>query len=156
MEKEHDILIRRILDLSRDIFNMIIPGLPREWLAFDITVMQLRVLLMLYTEGPSRMSTIASSIDAALSTATGIVDNLVKKDLVLRESDPQDRRVVICKLSDKGVGIAGGLWTWGEHQMKLLLETMNEDQLHIAEETARYLKNNMVQQINKNAEKINQ
>ena len=156
MKKEREALIKSILDLSRDIFNMIIPGFPREWLALDITVMQLRVLLLLYTEGPSRMSTIATSLDTALSTATGIVDNLVKKDLVLRDSDPEDRRVVICKLSDKGTNIAGGLWSWGEHQIKLLLETMNEEQLHVAEGTAKFLKSNMIQQVNKDIEKTNQ
>jgi DNA-binding MarR family transcriptional regulator len=156
MKNERETLIRGILDLSREIFNMIIPGLPREWLALDITVMQLRVLLLLYTEGSTRMSTIASSLDAALSTATGIVDNLVKKDLVLRESDPEDRRVVMCKLSDKGINIAGGLWTWGEHQIKLLLETMNEQQLLVAQETARFLKSTMAQQVKNDTEKIKQ
>jgi predicted RND superfamily exporter protein len=41
------------------------------------------------------MGAIASATGVALSTATGIVDHLVKKGLVLRDADPQDRRLVM-------------------------------------------------------------
>jgi len=46
----------------------------------DMTVAQLRVLLLLQTEGQSRMSSIAGTLGIAVSTATGIIDNLVKKE----------------------------------------------------------------------------
>ena len=77
-------LVTQILKLSEDIFQAIKLSIPPEWLSSDMTVAQLRVLLLLHTEGPSRMSSIATTLGIAVSTATGIIDNLVKKDLVIR------------------------------------------------------------------------
>ena len=54
-------LVRHILKLSEEIFQEIKLSVPHEWLTSDMTVAQLRILLFLYTEGPSRMSIIASS-----------------------------------------------------------------------------------------------
>ena len=65
-------LVRQILKLSADIFQAIKLRIPPEWLMSDMTVAQLRVLLFLYTDGQSRMSSIASSLGIAVSTATGV------------------------------------------------------------------------------------
>ena len=82
-------LVPQILKLSEDIFQAIKLSIPPEWLTSDMTVAQLRVLLLLHTEGPSRMSSIAATLGIAVSTATGIIDNLVKKELVTRGADPK-------------------------------------------------------------------
>jgi DNA-binding MarR family transcriptional regulator len=146
MHQDRQALIRHILKLSEEIYNMLIPSLPREWLESDVTVAQLRVLLVLHTDGPSRMSSIASAIEVALSTATGIVDHLVRKGLVLRDADPQDRRLVICKLSPEGQELANRLWTWGQSQIEKLLESMTEEQLHKAAEVTEFLHSNVTRQ----------
>jgi DNA-binding MarR family transcriptional regulator len=146
MEQDRQALIQHILKLSEEIYNMLIPSLPREWLESDVTVAQLRVLLVLHTEGPSRMSSIASAIGVALSTATGIVDHLVRKDLVLRDADPQDRRLVICKLSPEGQELANRLWTWGQSQIEKLLESLTAEQLQKAAEVTEFLHSNATRQ----------
>ena len=146
MDQDRQALIQHILKLSEEIYNMLIPSLPREWLESDVTVAQLRVLLVLHTEGPSRMGSIASAIGVALSTATGIVDHLVRKGLVLRDADPQDRRLVICKLSPEGQELANRLWTWGQSQIAKLLESMTEEQLRKAAEVTEFLHSNTTRQ----------
>jgi DNA-binding MarR family transcriptional regulator len=146
MEQDRQALIQHILKLSEEIYNMLIPSLPREWLESDVTVAQLRVILVLHTEGPSRMSSIASAIGVALSTATGIVDHLVRKDLVLRDADPQDRRLVICKLSPEGQELANRLWTWGQSQIEKLLESLTAEQLQKAAEVTEFLHSNATRQ----------
>src|SRR4030042_5939280 len=100
--KEYQALLGQILKTAEEIFQGVRTIIPSEWLTSDITVAQLRVLLVLYTQGPSRMSTIASIVGVAISTATSIVDNLVKKGRVIRSDDPEDRRLVICSLSPEG------------------------------------------------------
>ncbi|MCK4274808.1 MAG: winged helix-turn-helix transcriptional regulator, partial [Dehalococcoidales bacterium] len=92
---------------------------------------------------PSRMSSIASVLDVALSTATGIVENLVRKELVVREADPHDRRLVICKLSPAGQELIGGLWRSGEFQMERLLDGLTLEQLKKAAEVAEMLLDNV-------------
>jgi DNA-binding MarR family transcriptional regulator len=132
-------LVFQILKVSENIFQTIGINIPPEWLTSDMTVAQLRVLLLLYTEGQSRMSSIASTLGIAVSTATGIVDNLVKKQLVSRVEDTTDRRVVICTLSPKGQKIINLIWAQGQQQMKKLLNGLSIEQLEKAKEVADFL-----------------
>jgi DNA-binding MarR family transcriptional regulator len=132
-------LVNQILKLSADIFQTIGLSIPPEWLASDMTVAQLRVLLLLHTEGQSRMSSIAGNLGIAVSTATGIIDNLVKKKLVKRSADIEDRRVVICALSPQGQEIINRMWAQGQLQMEKLLRGLSPEQLEKAKEVAEFL-----------------
>jgi DNA-binding MarR family transcriptional regulator len=137
-------LVGQILQRAEDIYNMLSPGIPTEWFTSDLTVAQLRVLLVLQSTDSSRMSDIASVLDVALSTATGIVDKLVRKELVIRETDPQDRRLVICRLSPTGQEVMNRLWTSGQFQMESLLDGLNKEELEKASEVAEILFNNLI------------
>jgi DNA-binding MarR family transcriptional regulator len=139
MKQDSRTIIQHILKLAGDIFRVVKPSVPPEWLTSDLTVAQLRVLLVLYTEGPSRMSSIASSLGIAVSTATGIMDNLVRKGLVVRGADPEDRRLVICRLSSQGQETINRLWTLGQFQIEKLLQGLSLGQLKKADEVAELL-----------------
>jgi DNA-binding MarR family transcriptional regulator len=73
-----------------------------EWEGLDMTIPQIKTLVLLERMGPLRMGNIAIFLGRALSATTTVVDRLVEKSLVDRVSDPDDRRVVICKLTDRG------------------------------------------------------
>jgi len=137
--QDSETLVRHILKLAEDIYRAIKPSVPPEWLTSDLTVAQLRVLLVLYTEGPSRMSSIASSIGIAVSTATGIMDNLVRKGLVIRGANPEDRRLVICTLSSQGQETINRLWALGQFQIEKLLRGLSLEQLKKAAEVGKFL-----------------
>ena len=107
-EPKKEELIEHILQLGEKAFRELIPILPTEWLQLDLTMPQLKVVLLLFLNGPARMSDIASALDVSLATATGVVDRLVERDIVVRESQPEDRRVVLCRLSEKGQKMIGG------------------------------------------------
>lgn len=139
MEQERERLVHHILRLSGEIYRLVGPGIPPELLASDLTIAQLRVLLLMHTEGPVRMSFLASALGIALSTATGLVDRLVKKGLVMRDEDPKDRRVVLCKLSPRGQALADGLWAMGRFKIERLLEGLTPEQLGKAAEVAELL-----------------
>jgi DNA-binding MarR family transcriptional regulator len=136
-------LVKKILELSGDIFNAMPSDIPAEWLSLGLTLAQLRVLLVLKARGPRRMSDIAAVLGIALPTATGIVDNLVRKGLAVREADPQDRRLVICRLSPQGQNLINRLWTSGEFHMERLLEGLTLSQLEKAADVARMLLDNL-------------
>lgn len=129
MEQDKHRLIQDILDLAENLYDMATPNLPKEWLTLNLTMPQVRILLLLHREGPSRMSDLASISGIALSTATSTVDHLVEEGLVVRESDPRDRRLVICRLSSKGQELANELWKLGRFQIERLLELLTDDQL---------------------------
>ncbi len=137
MEKNKQ--IQEILRISEDIFRAIQINIPAEWLSSDMTVAQLRILLLLHTEGPRRMGNIAGSIGTTLPTASGTVDNLVKKGLVSRGDDPEDRRLVICSLTEEGRRIISLIWASGQNQIEGLLHTLTEEDLKVARKTAEIL-----------------
>lgn len=147
-EQDGKALVRHILKLSEDIYRTIKLSIPPEWLASDMTVAQLRVLLLLYSEGPNRMGSIASAIGTTLSTTTGTVDILVKKGLVVRGDDPEDRRLVICELSPQGQEIINLMWTLGQQQMERLLHGLSLEELQKADEVAEILLRNVTSSVN--------
>jgi DNA-binding MarR family transcriptional regulator len=143
MKMNSGALVQHILELSNDIFRVIKFSIPPEWLASDMTVAQLRVLLFLHTEGASRMSGIASSLGTTLPTITGTVDILVKKGLVVRRDDPQDRRLVICDLSMSGQEVMNRMWVLGQQQMQKLLHGLSLEELQKADELTEILLRNV-------------
>jgi len=137
--KEHRALVGQILKKAEEIFQGVRPIIPPEWLTSDITVAQLRVLLVLYTRGHSRMSAIASFLGVAISTTTSIVDNLVKKGLVVRSDDAEDRRLVICELSPEGQALINRLWMLSRGQIEKLLQGLTLAQLKKADEVVGFI-----------------
>lgn len=142
-EQNGKALVRDILKLSTDIFRIIKLSIPPEWLTSDMTIAQLRVLLFLYTEGDSRMSSIASALGTTLPTVTGTVEHLVKKRMVVRGDDPEDRRLVICTLSQQGQKIIDRMWILGGKQMEKLLHGLSLANLKKAHEVAELLLRNV-------------
>ena len=147
-------LTQNILSLTDRIYRALEPGIPHEgisqWLSADLTVAQLRVLLLLHTQAQMRMSAIASHLGIALSTATGILDKLVAKELVMREADKEDRRLVICKLSQKGKRLSSGLWDVGRSQIERLLQGLTPQQLAQAARVVEFLYANLTSGISSN------
>lgn len=121
--------IEHILQLGDKAFRELFPILPKEWLQLDLTMPQLKVVLLLFLSGTARMSEIATALDVSLATATGVVDRLVERDTVIRESLPEDRRVVLCRLSEKGQKMIGGLWQLARNRAQELLEAVDSSQL---------------------------
>jgi len=143
MKQNKGVLVQHILETAGNIYGALNPTIRLEVLSSDLTVAQLRALLILHTNGPSSMSSIASILQVALSTTTGIMDNLVRKEMVVREADPHDRRLVICKLSPAGQEVINGLWRSGEFQMERLLDGLTLEQLKKAAEVAETLLDNV-------------
>lgn len=139
MKEKQEFLVSEILKISEQVFNIIKPQIPLEYLSSDITIAQLRLMMVLYTDGPSRMSAIASQLEVALPSVTGIMDNLVKKKLALRRTDELDRRVVICCLTPEGEEMLNRLWMMGRNEMEKLLDGLDEKQLEKSAEVARFL-----------------
>ena len=104
-------LIERIIDLQQRLYVALRSSLAGQWMEADYTMPQLKVLLYLYTDGPSRMSSLAAALSVSLPSATGIIERLVERELVLRAQSPDDRRVVICRLSSDAERQISELWT---------------------------------------------
>ena len=100
-----------------------------EWQDLDLTIPQARTLFLLEREGPQRMGAIAGSLDIAVSAATTVVDRLVTRGLATRLSDPKDRRVVICDLTEQGRQAADRFWRIGQERLRSLADHLQAEQL---------------------------
>jgi len=71
-----------------------------------LNVSQLSCLLVLEKTGPLSLSKLSQHVFLSPSMITSIVDQLEKKELVLRTRKSSDRRVILIELTDKGKEVA--------------------------------------------------
>jgi len=67
-----------------------------------VTVSQFAVLELLYHKGDMRVCEITEKVLSTSGNMTVVIENLVKDDLVKRNIDPNDRRVNLISLTEKG------------------------------------------------------
>ncbi len=103
-----------------------------EWQRSDLSVPQVRTLLLLQRTGPLRMGSIAHQLGRALSATTTVVDRLVEPGLVDRSSDPHDRRVVVCQLTDRGQEMIERFWSIGRERIRPLVDSLDLEELEKA------------------------
>ncbi len=68
----------------------------------NITSAQMIMLVSINDHGRCKIKTLAKERGISPPTATGLIDRLVKARYVKRDSDPEDRRVVMVSLTKKG------------------------------------------------------
>ncbi|MBX5490127.1 MAG: MarR family transcriptional regulator [Chloroflexi bacterium] len=127
LDAQRALLVRRILDLQAQLYRYLRPA--RAWLELDLTMPQMKVLLLLYSDDGATVGQIASQLGVTLSTVTGIVDRLVERGLVVRQESPTDRRQVVCRLTSEGQALAERLQQAGRSQLGVLLYKLRPDEL---------------------------
>ena len=70
--------------------------------AIGLTLTEIRILRLLSLNGPSPMAKLAAELYMTPASITGLVDRLETEQLVLRERNSRDRRVVNVKVTEKG------------------------------------------------------
>jgi len=128
--------IGRIIRMHQAVFLRLRDSIAPEWMRTDITMPQLKALLLLHVDGTARMTDLAATLDVSMPSATGILDRLVQRGLVVRGTDPADRRVVTCSLSEDGARQVAALWeaSWGLERE--ILQRLSPRELDIVEEAA--------------------
>lgn len=81
-----------------------------------LSPVQIQTLLFIHhtRHDVASMGALAQSIGTTHATAVGIVNGLIQKDLVQRKPKPEDRRVSLLSLTDKGKEVAANIESWGE------------------------------------------
>lgn len=74
----------------------------RHLAAAGLTISQFGVLEALWHLGPLPQGALARKILKSPANLTTVLDNLERRELILRRRDPADRRVVRVELSDQG------------------------------------------------------
>jgi DNA-binding MarR family transcriptional regulator len=90
---------------------------------------ELLALLLLQRHGERTMSELAELLGAPLSTASGIGERLARRGLVQRQRRPEDRRVVVVRLTRKGETAAGKLREQIDGLLRRMAGALTEEEL---------------------------
>jgi DNA-binding MarR family transcriptional regulator len=93
-----------------------------------ISLVHLQVLSVLGHEGSRPMTELAEALDVSSASATGIVDRMEDRGLVIRVRDDEDRRIVRVELTDDGRGVLGGLTAERREALGELLDELSDEE----------------------------
>jgi DNA-binding MarR family transcriptional regulator len=97
---------------------------PQDAGARECSARELRALALLGKHGRATMTVLARTLDVPLSTATRIVEGLVRKDLVERARSKTDRRIIEVRFGRRGKRIDEYVKRSRQARAAALLETL--------------------------------
>ncbi|GLZ28042.1 MarR family transcriptional regulator [Lentzea sp. NBRC 105346] len=92
-----------------------------------ITLPQFRVLVVLDSRGPMKLTTLADLLDVNPSTATRMVDRLLMTGLLARQPNPASRREVVVELTLEGRKLVRGVTRRRRVAIGRIIARMPED-----------------------------
>lgn len=118
-----------------DIVDLLIENLkklffPEEWIELDLKFSKFEIfaMLLLYKSSEVTMTELVEYINVPMSTATGIVDRLVKKGYIARERSEADRRIVVLKLTEEGSNLVKNLKDLIYKYLDMILQDLTEEE----------------------------
>lgn len=87
--------------LARAMYSALLGGAD-GWAKLNLTMPQLKVVLLLGSYGSAPVSWLAARMGVSPPNVTGILDRLEQHGCVRRTNDPRDRRVVRVVLTEEG------------------------------------------------------
>lgn len=104
------------MNSNKEIYEFILNNIqkivvPEELITLELSISRFELLALMLSEKfqTITMSNMAQGIAVPMSTATGIVDRLVKRGLLKRGRSEEDRRVVTVSLTDNGKSLVEDL-----------------------------------------------
>jgi len=95
---------------------------------FDLTQPQFFLLLALFEQDGISITALSEKVALEKSTLTGLLDRMERDGLVERSNEPNDRRALRIKLSDRAKGLQPHLTAIYEETNSLFLSRLTEDE----------------------------
>lgn len=130
---------KKQLELAAKLFyrtiltRVISPGLqdiPDE----KLTAVQLSCMRYVYLHAEPSVGEIADGLKISDAASAKLIDRLVKRSLLTREEDPDDRRVLKIKLTAKGAEILERLNTLETKNFTQIIDKMSKESIQALEE----------------------
>jgi DNA-binding MarR family transcriptional regulator len=131
--------VERALQFAEKVTRELLPLTPKDILMLDVSTSQFKVMFVLFLRGPLRIGSLAEVLGVSLPTMTVTIDRLVKRGIVTREDDPNDRRVVFCRLSAHGQQILNQLWSSARARTRQMLSVLSAEDLKVVEQALEIL-----------------
>ena len=101
----------------------------QDWQRLNISIAQIKVLMMLSFKGPMAISKLAEELGVSHPTASQLVDRLVQAGHVERVEFATDRRITLAHLTGDGEQLAQRLWQGKMSHLRYCLAQLNEQEL---------------------------
>ncbi|MBA4537890.1 MarR family transcriptional regulator [Bacillus aquiflavi] len=113
-----------MLDNARKLFY------PEEWINIDVSLSKTEIfcLLLMKRNNEVIMSEIAESLGIPMSTATGVINRLVKKGYLERYRSETDRRIVVIRLTEEGHKLGEKVKALASRYFNLMTEVLTKEE----------------------------
>ncbi|MGE5630902.1 MAG: MarR family winged helix-turn-helix transcriptional regulator [Caulobacteraceae bacterium] len=103
---------------------------PEEWIELDMKFSKSEIFTMLFLDKRKEitMTELVEYINSPMSTATGIVDRLVKNGYIKRDRGKTDRRIVILRLTEEGSRFVKNLKDIISRYLNIALESLTDEE----------------------------
>jgi DNA-binding MarR family transcriptional regulator len=98
-------------------------------LRLGVSMAQLHIMFTVQRSGEMTMSHLADILNVSLSNATGLIDRLEERGYIERQRVPTDRRVVLVRLTERGVSMLAEVDALSDNLMRSVLERLPASQL---------------------------
>lgn len=122
-------LVEEILELDARLQRTYLADESNPLLSVDLTIQQLKALLILSFNGSASGHELAEGLGIHLATATGLVDRLVGEGMVYRAEDPDDRRVRRAYPTARGEETVDRIYSAGMEQKRRVLDQLSLESL---------------------------
>lgn len=95
-----------------------------------MTIPQLKSLFFIASQGSTNFRKLAAALGVTPSNVTGIVDRLVEQKLVIRQENPEDRRMLMLGATAKGEALAAELRERVTSHMSEILTHLEQKELN--------------------------
>lgn len=109
----------------------------------NITNSQFITLMAVFHAGKCTMSHLARNLHVKMPTVTGLIDRLIKLNLVRRSTCEMDRRKVYIELTKKGINHIGKFKTVVRHRWTMLLSTLSPTEVRSFQNILKKLNRNI-------------
>ena len=121
---EKSALIKEVLELQQQVDMRIKHFAPEPWIDLALTIAQLKSLFFIAAKGKTNFKTLAEALGVTPPNITGIIDRLVEQGLVSRTENPEDRRIMLLQLTDKGQKLENKLREHKLHHLTQILDRL--------------------------------
>lgn len=99
----------------------------RFWNSRGLTMPQLRLMYLLLLRDCRSVGELAEEMNVRPATVTGLTDRLVRQQLIERQADPSDRRLVRVALTPEGRRVLGEIEVASRAYLGAIFDRMGAD-----------------------------
>ncbi len=123
------VLIKEVVELQREAGRTLGEYAASVLIDSGLTMTQLKSLFLITHMVSTNFRKLAEALGVTPSNVTAIVDRLVQQGLVSRTENPEDRRIMVLQVTDKGRTVLANLRESGIKRMTEILTLLSVEEL---------------------------